>query len=382
MDAVHDQMTMGALAGVRVVDVSGLAPGPFASMILADHGAEVVSVLRPSGDPVAHNFARGKTVVTADLRDPQGREFLRRLCGRADVFVEGSRPGVMENLGLGPETLCGADPRLIYVRLTGYGQSGPLRRRAGHDINYLALSGPLGAIGLTEPVPTLNLLGDFASGSLMAVLGITFALLHRARTGRGQVVDAAIVDGAALLSTSQLASVAQGEWSGLGRSMLSGAAPFYGVYRCRDGRWFSVGAYEPKFYANLLRVLDIDADLDRQHVTTTWPQLRGQMAEVFATRTRDEWTDAFADVDACAEPVLDMAELAGHPHLAARGTVVARDGRVEAAPAPRLSDSPGRPGEPPEAVTDSTRRLMLSVGYSTAEADRLIQHWHQSAHPR
>jgi alpha-methylacyl-CoA racemase len=309
-------------------------------MLLADFGAQVVSVERPhqeSFDPSTF-FSRGKRSIVVDLRAKGGTDVIRRLAGQADVFLEGYRPGTMERRGLGPDVLLGDNPRLVYARLTGYGQDGPYAQRAGHDINYIALAGALGTLGNERPVPPLNILGDFAGGSVNAVTGIMLALFERERTGLGQIVDAAMVDGVALLLAAQLSEQAIGKWAGRGTSLLSGAAPYYGVYECADGGWFAVGAIEARFYAHMLAVLDLDAaSIPNRDDPGEWAALRCRFAEVFASESRDHWTKAFADVDGCGMPVLELDELAQDPHLASRRTVVVENGNLEASPAPRLA---------------------------------------------
>lgn len=367
----------GALAGNRVLDVSTLGPGPYATMLLADMGADVVSVVRPrssapDGPDPSSWFQRGKRSLEIDLRAEHGPELVRRLAVQCDVFLEGYRPGTMERRGLGPADLHALHPRLIYTRLTGWGQQGPYSGQAGHDINYIAVGGALGVLGEDAPVPPLNLLGDFASGSLLAVLGTVLALYERERTGIGQVVDAAMVDGAALLASSQLAELSRGEWRGRGRSVLSGVAPFYGVYRCADGRYFSVGAIEPKFYALLLAGLGQPDELcASQYDETLWPELRASFAACFATRTQAAWEDVFRHGDACAFPVRELDELTGDPHLAARGTVLPTSwppGGVQAAPAPRLSGSPVvAPHGPRESGPDA---VLSSFGVSRHDQER------------
>ena len=287
--------TAGPLAGVSVIDVSTMGPGPFASMVLADFGAEVIEIRRPVPNEVdaADQFVRGKQQLTIDLRAPGGAELIARLTDAADVFLEGYRPGTMERRGLGPAVLMERNPRLVYTRLTGWGQDGPYAGLAGHDINYVAIGGPLGAVGHDAPVPALNLLGDFASGSFPAVLGTVLALLARERTGRGQVVDAGMVDGAAYLLFAQFCELGLGQWHGRGTGMLSGAAPFYGVYQCADGRWMSVGSIESKFYTRLLDGLGLGRDLlARQYDRAHWPADRAVIARVFAAHPRDHWAAA------------------------------------------------------------------------------------------
>jgi alpha-methylacyl-CoA racemase len=364
------------LSGIKVVDVSALGPGPFCSMLLSDYGADVVAVERPqreSFDPSAF-FSRGKRSVVVDLRADGGADVIRRLAAAADVFLEGYRPGTMERRGLGPEVLLADNPRLVYTRLTGYGQDGPYALRAGHDINYIALAGPLGVIGSDQPVPPLNILGDFASGSVNAVTGVMLALFERERTGRGQVVDAAMVDGAAMLLTAQLAEYACGTWRGRGTSLLSGCAPFYGVYKCADGGWFAVGAIEDRFYLQLLKVLGLDpAELPDRDDRANWESLRGRFEAVFAAEPREHWSRAFADVDGCGIAVLDIDELQADPHLAERGTIAMRDGTLQAAPAPRLSGSAFPIRRPVVKRGQHTREVLLEHGFSDNEIGDLTR---------
>jgi alpha-methylacyl-CoA racemase len=358
-----------------VLDLSALGPGPFCSMLLADYGADVVSVVRPNPEPFdpAPMFSRGKRTVVVDLRADGGPEVLRRLAGGVDVFLEGFRPGTMERRGLGPEQLLADNPRLVYARLTGYGQRGPYAMRAGHDITYIAVAGALGAIGRTEPIPPLNIVGDFAGGSVNAAMGIALALFERERTGRGRVVDAAMVDGAALLMMAQLAFHGLGQWDGLGTSTLSGNAPYYGSYRCADGRWFAVGAIEDRFYLELLGLLGLDptgvADRDDP---ANWPHLREQFASVFAAEPRDHWTKVFGDSDACGAAVLAIDELVDDPHLSARSTVVVHDGLAQPSPAPRFGTAGSTLDPLPVRSRPSgptTRAVLAQSGFSDAEID-------------
>jgi alpha-methylacyl-CoA racemase len=364
----------GPLAGVSVIDVSTMGPGPFASMVLADFGAEVIEIRRPVPGEVdaADQFVRGKDQLTIDLRAPGGAELIARLTDTADVFLESYRPGTMERRGLGPAELMERNPRLVYTRLTGWGQDGPYASRAGHDINYVAIGGPLGAVGFDTPVPAMNLLGDFASGSFPAVLGTVLALLARERTGRGQVVDAGMVDGAAYLLFAQFCELGRGEWQGRGTGMLSGVAPFYGVYRCADGQWMSVGAIERKFFAQLLDGLGLGRELlGRQHDRAHWPAARAAIAEVFATRPRDHWAAVFAGTDACAYPVLELAETASDAHVTARGSVQMDDeGRPNVRPAPRLSETPGIAGEPRRIDRAAQCDLLTSRGIAAGDIRR------------
>ncbi len=375
--SAHESATLGPgpLAGIKVLDVSSLGPGPFCSMLLSDYGADVVAVERPqreSFDPSAF-FSRGKRSIMVDLRAAGGADVIRRLASTVDVFLEGYRPGTMERRGLAPDVLLGDNPRLVYARLTGYGQTGPYARRAGHDINYLAVAGALGAIGTEYPVPPLNILGDFASGSLNAALGIILAVFERERTGRGQIVDAAMIDGAALLLTAQLAEHSSGQWRGRGTSVLSGAAPFYGVYQCSDGGWFAVGAIEQRFYDQMLKALGLhDVVLPSRDDPLEWAGLRATLADVFATETRDHWEKEFADIDGCGSPVLEIDELANDPHLAQRATIVSSaHGQLQAGVAPRLSGSDPALGERVKAPGWHTAEVLAERGFDADEIARL-----------
>ena len=371
MAVTSDDVQPRPLAGLRVVDVSALAPGPFATMILADFGADVIAVERPEPDPFATRtwLGRGKRYVTVDLRSPDGPAVVARLAADADVFVEGYRPGAMERLGLGPEELTAANPRLVYARVTGWGQDGPYAQRAGHDINYIAIAGALGVIGRDEPVPPANLVGDFASGSYMAVMGILVALYERQASGRGQVVDAAMVDGAALLITGQLGLAASGGWGRRGTNLLDGSAPFYGTYRCADGRFLAVGAIEEPFWLALLEGLGVQDDetFAGRADPGRWPEQRQRLAARFAERPRDDWVRLLGECDACVTPVLELDELPGDEHLRARRTVLCREGITEAAPAPRLSRTPGQPGEPAGAKDSGTDAVLAVAGFTPPE---------------
>ena len=345
-----------------MVELAGIGPGPHAAMVLADLGADVVRVDRPAGglrigdpdrpDPVL----RGRRRVLADLKDPAGREAVLALAERADVLIEGYRPGVAERLGVGPDDCRARNPRLVYGRMTGWGQDGPLARRAGHDINYVSITGALHAIGPADgrPVLPLNLVGDFGGGSMLLLVGVLAALWEAGRSGHGQVVDAAMVDGASLLMQMTWALHGQGHWADArGANLLDGGTPFYDTYTCADGRHVAVGPLEPRFYAQFLAGLGLDpADLPAQDDRAGWPTLRARFAEVLATRTRDEWAAVFDGTDACVTPVLALGEVAAHPHLAARGTVVAPDGVAQAAPAPRFSRTPAALNGSPTAPED------------------------------
>jgi alpha-methylacyl-CoA racemase len=367
----------GPLTGIRVLDLSALGPGPFASMILADFGAEVISVRRPGGIPFgpAEHMARGKAVMGVNLQDPRGRDLVLCLACQSDILLEGFRPGVMERLGLGPEEAMARNPRLIYGRLTGWGQTGPYAGRAGHDLNYLAISGALGASGLDQPQAPPAFLGDLANGSYLMVMGLMMALFERERTGQGQVIDAAIVDGAAFMLTALFGERASGGWKGgRGTHMLSGAAPFYGTYQCADGRWFAVGAIEPQFYDAFLRALgldDVEPSAIAQMDTQRWPELRGRVAEVFRARTRSEWAAVFGGIDACGTPVLEIEELLDDPHLSERGIIASDNHRLRAAPAPRLSRHPALARPPAEWVRPDLSAILDRAGVSSRLIDEL-----------
>ncbi|NBE83421.1 CaiB/BaiF CoA transferase family protein [Micromonospora rubida] len=362
----------GPLAGVRVLELAGIGPGPFAAMLLADLGADVVRVDRPEpgalsvGDPRRDLLNRGKRSVVVDLKHPDGAEVVLGLADRAAIVIEGWRPGVAERLGIGPEAALERNPGLVYGRMTGWGQHGPLAPVAGHDIDYIAVAGalhPIGRPGGPPQIP-LNLVGDFGGGALYLVVGC-LAALHVARTtGRGQVVDAAIVDGAAHLTTMFAGLLAGGAWQPeRGRNLLDGGAPFYDVYPTADGGHLAVGALEPQFYAELLRLLGLaDADLPAQHDVAGWPVLRARFAEVFAGRTRDEWTTLFEGTDACVAPVLSLAEAQRHPHLVARATFEEHFGVRQPAVAPRLSQTPGAIGGSPPVPGADTEAVLTEWG--------------------
>ncbi|MFE5211450.1 CaiB/BaiF CoA transferase family protein [Streptomyces sp. NPDC056600] len=339
----------GPLDGVRVLELAGIGPGPFAAMLLGDLGADVVRVDRPGGiavapDPRYDVTHRNKRSVVLDLKSPDGAERVLDLAERADILVEGYRPGVAERLGVGPEACHARNPRLVYGRMTGWGQDGPLADRAGHDISYLAPTGVLGMIGEAgrPPVVPVNLLGDFAGGSLYLVTGVLAALHHARATGAGQVVDAAIVDGVAHLSALIHGMLAGGQWQDRrGANLLDGGCPYYGVYACADGGHIAVGALEPQFYARFLDLLGLPEFRDAHVDLSRWPALREAVAARFATRDRDEWAAVFEGSDACVAPVLSLREAPHHPHLAARSTFVEHSGIVQPAPAPRFSLTPG-----------------------------------------
>ncbi|GAA0464560.1 CoA transferase [Actinoplanes capillaceus] len=352
----------GPLDGIRVVELAGLAPAPFGCMILADLGADVVLVDRPGGTGPIGPMQRGRRRVTVDLKSETGRAELLGLIERADVLVEGYRPGVAERLGFGPDDCERINPRLIYARMTGWGQDGPLAKAAGHDIDYIAISGALEPLGRPgeRPHAPVNLLGDFAGGGMLLAVGVLAALVERGVSGRGQVVDAAMVDGSSLLMTFLHGFLAEGRWpGGRGQNLLDGGAPFYDTYQASDGGYLAVGSLEPQFYAALLQGLglDDDPDLPGQFDVAAWPELRRRFTERFASRTRDEWASIFEGLDACVSPVLSLTEAPDHPHNRARNAFIEVDGVVQPAPAPRLSRTPA---PTPEAVKPATVTEILS----------------------
>jgi len=346
----------GPLAGVRVVELAGLGPAPHAAMILADLGADVVRIDRPDAAAADAGDAllRGRRLVVLDLKRAEEVATLLDLVVRADVLVEGFRPGVAERLGVGPDECLARNPGLVYARVTGWGQDGPLAGSAGHDVNFIGLSGALHAMGDPDrpPVPPLNLVGDYGAGSMLVVVGVLAALLERESSGKGQVVDAAMVDGTALLSQSLLGLRDQGRWTDeRGANLLDGSAPFYRTYACADGRYVAVGALEPQFFAALVEGLGLaGADLGPQYDTVGWPAMRATFAAAFTARSRDEWAEQFAALDACVTPVLSYGEAPAHPHLHARRTYVQDAAGTQAAPAPRFSRTPAERPRPPRAV--------------------------------
>lgn len=367
----------GPLHGVRVIELVGIGPGPFAGMLLADLGADVIRVDRPGGAalvvPTAQDvLSRGRPSVALDLKNPRAIEVVLELVERADILIEGFRPGVTERLGLGPEACHSRNPQLVYGRITGWGQDGPLSQTAGHDVNYISVAGaldPIGRAGGPPQIP-LNLLGDFAGGSMYLVTGVLAALTHARTSGEGQVVDAAITDGAAHLLGMQLSMQAAGLWSTeRGTNLLDSGAPYYDVYETSDGRWMSVGALEPRFYDVLISVLGLEDVPDRNDIGQ-WPALGKVLAETFATRTQAEWTALFDGTDACVAPVVPMHEAAQHPHNVARGTYVDEGGVVQPAPAPRFSHTPATLTTPPERPGANTAEALAAWGIT--DIDQLI----------
>jgi alpha-methylacyl-CoA racemase len=385
---VADHSPAGPLAGVRVIELAGIGPGPFCGMLLADLGAEVIRVDRPGGPPMpvpqrTDVTSRGKKRIVVDLKHPRGTEVVLRLAAASDALTEGYRPGVAERLGVGPADCWARNPALVYGRMTGWGQDGPLASSAGHDIAYIAVTGALHAIGRAggPPQVPVNYLGDFGGGSMFLALGVVAALLSARASGRGQVVDAAIVDGAAVLQAMTYGLLADGSWTDQrGVNRLDTGAPYYDVYETADGRHMAVGALEPQFYAEFTRLLfapePVPGDLPAQHDQARWPELRSRFGARFRERSQAEWSKAFLGTDACVAPVLSMTEAPGDPHLAARGTYVTAGGVVQPAPAPRFGAGP--PGAPISALPAGpigpagadTRAVLTELGFD--DADELL----------
>ncbi|TYO89613.1 CaiB/BaiF CoA transferase family protein [Oceanicella actignis] len=368
----------GPLEGLRVVEMAGLGPCPLAGQLLADLGAEVIVIERASGGPRPHDVNnRGKRSAALNLKTPEGVEAALRLIDRADALIEGFRPGVMEKLGLGPEICHARNPALVYGRMTGWGQSGPLARTAGHDINYLALTGALWMMGERDrpPTPPLNLVADYGGGAMFLLLGVLAALWERGRSGRGQVVDAAMVDGVSAFGGIFRMMSALGAWREERQAnLLDGGAPFYRCYETRDGKYLAVGPLEPQFFAQLLERAGLPAaHLADQNDRANWPERARLYAEVFRSRTRDEWERIFAGSDACVAPVLAPSEAPAHPHNAARGAHVEVEGVLQAAPAPRFDRTPAPAPRPPAPAGADTEAVLREAGLDDAAIDALRQ---------
>jgi alpha-methylacyl-CoA racemase len=365
----------GPLAGLRIIEMAGIGPGPFAGMMLADHGAEVIRIDRPRGMPEPV-LGRSRKSIVVDVKSPEGVEVIRRLAGGADGLLEGLRPGVMERLGLGPDLLLADNPRLVYGRMTGWGQFGPYAQSAGHDINYIALAGALHAYGRAgeKPTPPINMVGDFGGGGMMLAFGMVAAMLSAAKTGKGQVIDAAMTDGSAVLMAMIWGFLGSGAWRDeRGVNLLDTGAHFYDTYECADARFVSIGSIEPQFYAELRARAGLadDPEFDAQMNPAQWPRLKEKLTIMFKTRTRDEWCAIMEMTDVCFAPVLSMSEAPSHPHNAARATFVDVGGMTHPAPAPRYSvtvnDVPLRSPRP-GADTDE---LLAAAGYAPADVARL-----------
>ncbi|MBW2270539.1 MAG: CoA transferase [Deltaproteobacteria bacterium] len=373
----------GPLSGVKILEVQGIGPGPFCTMMLSDMGAEVVRIDRAqnakpdkSGPPPGDFLARGRRSVALDFKHPDGIAAMLRLVEDADVLIEGFRPGVMERLGLGPDVCLERNPRLVYARMTGWGQDGPLASAAGHDINYIALAGALAHIGRAgqAPVAPLNLVGDFGGGGMLCAYGVVCALVERATSGKGQVVDVAMIDGVASLMTILHAAQQSGWWrEERGTNLLDGGSHFYDAFETSDGQYISVGSIEPQFYAELLEKTGLaDEELPAQHDKSQWPAMRERMSEIFKRKSRDEWCEIMEGSDVCFAPVLTMSEAPHHPHMKARGTFVeAGDGKTQAGPSPRFSRTPGAVQGPPPIIGQHTDEVLADFGFSDEEIAKL-----------
>ena len=369
---------MGPLQGLKVLEMAGIGPGPFCAMMLADMGAEVVRIDRLSHKGTGHRanvLNRGRRSIALDLKNPAAVETVLRMMEDADALIEGFRPGVMERLGLGPDVCLERNPRLIFGRMTGWGQSGPLAHTAGHDINYISIAGALGAMGYSDraPAPPLNLVGDFGGGAMYLLTGILAALHERTNSGQGQIIDAAMTDGTASLLSPFFGLMEMNMWTtDRQANKLDGGAHYYGSYECSDGKYISIGSIEPQFYALLLEKCEIkDEEFLAQQDQSAWPQLRGKLEKLFLTKTRSEWSDLMEGTDVCFAPVLDLGEAPSHPHNAARNTYVEFDGVTQPAPAPRFSRTQSQIKSSAAMVGEHTDQILADWGYSENEIEQL-----------
>jgi alpha-methylacyl-CoA racemase len=374
---------MGPLAGFRIVEMAGIGPAPFAAMLFADMGAEVIRVDRrettdlgiPGREPKFDVLHRGRRSVAVDVKSQAGRDVVKRLAAKADAVIEGFRPGVMERLGLGPDVLLQINPKLVFGRMTGFGQEGPLSQAAGHDINYIALAGVLHGIGRKgeAPVPPLNLVGDFGGGGMFLAFGVVCALLEAQKSGKGQVVDAAMVDGSATLMALMYGMFSHGGWKDeRGVNVLDTGSPWYNTYATKDGKWLAVGAIEQRFYAEFIERLGLKmSDLPKQHDRKGWPDLHRLFTETIKSKTRAEWEKIFEGSVACVAPILSLGEVADHPHNAARSTFARRDGVLQPAPAPRFSRTVPEMGAPPRPLGADTDAVLADYGFAAGEIDAL-----------
>jgi alpha-methylacyl-CoA racemase len=374
---------MGPLAGFRIIEMAGIGPAPFAAMLFADMGAEVVRVDRrettdlgiPGREPKFDVLHRGRRSIAVDVKAEGGRDVVKRLVVKADAVIEGFRPGVMERLGLGPDVLMQINPKLVFGRMTGFGQDGPLAQAAGHDINYIALAGVLHAIGRKgeAPLPPLNLVGDFGGGGMFLAFGVVCALLEAQRSGKGQVVDAAMVDGSATLMALMYGMFSHGGWKDeRGVNVLDTGAPWYNTYQTKDGKWLAVGAIEKRFYEAFIERLGLKmSDLPKQHERQSWPDLHRRFTDIIKSKTRAEWERIFEGSDACVAPILSLGEVADHPHNAARGTFAKREGVLQPAPAPRFSRTVPEMGAPPRPLGADTDAVLGGYGFAAGEIDAL-----------
>ncbi|MBA4809595.1 MAG: carnitine dehydratase [Acidimicrobiaceae bacterium TMED77] len=372
---------MGPLDGKQIIEIAGIGPGPFCAMVLADLGAEVIRVDRASAvpdefpdGPSMDLLNRGRDSIAVDLKKEEGVETVLRLVENADALIEGFRPGVAERLGIGPEKCLNRNPKLIYGRMTGWGQYGSYSQMAGHDINYIALSGVLGLIGREDesPVPPVNLIGDFGGGGMLLALGICAALVETAESGKGQVVDAAMTDGSALLATMVHSFAAMGIWGKRGTNMLDTGAPFYDVYECADGEYISLGSIEPQFYSELMRITGLEnEDMPSQMDRTNWGQAKKRIKEKIRSKSREEWVQLMEGSDVCFAPVLSIDEAIQHPHNRERETFVEISGVMQPAPAPRFSRTPSEISSPPPHPGQQTDQILSQQGFSKEEIDSL-----------
>ena len=376
---------MGPLAGYRIIEMAGIGPAPFAGMLFADMGAEVIRVDRreatdlglPGREPKYDVLHRGRQSIAVDVKAESGREVVKRLVAKADAIIEGFRPGVMERLGLGPDVLLAINPKLVFGRMTGFGQEGPMAAAAGHDIDYIALSGALHCIGRKgeAPVPPLNLVGDFGGGGMFLAFGVVCAVLEAQKSGKGQVVDAAMVDGSATLMAGIYGMYSHGAWKDeRGVNVLDTGSPWYNTYRTKDGKWLAVGAIERRFYEEFVQRLGLQlSQLPAQHDRKGWPDLQRRFADTILSKTRAEWERIFEGSDACVAPVLSLGEIAEHPHNAARGTFVRRDDVLQPAPAPRFSRTVPEMGAPPREAGIDTDAVLRDFGFTGSEIDTLME---------
>ncbi|MBM4206228.1 MAG: CoA transferase [Gammaproteobacteria bacterium] len=368
----------GPLSGVRVIELAGIGPGPFCGMMLSDMGADVIRVDRMGAPARRSNdvLARNRRSIAVDLKQPQGVETVLRLASKADALFEGFRPGVTERLGLGPESCMARNPKLVYGRMTGWGQDGPMAQAAGHDINYIGLSGALHAIGRAgqKPVPPLNLVGDFGGGGMLLAFGMVCALLEAQKSGKGQVVDAAMVDGAASLMAMFYTMAAGGVFTDKrGTNLLDGGAHFYDTYETKDGQFICIGSIEPQFYALLVEKAGLDKERFSQQMNSArWGEYKDELTRVFKTKTRDEWCAIMEGTDVCFSPVLSVLEAPKHPHNVARGTFITLDGVVQPAPAPRFSRTEGAVRNSARIPGEDSRAVLESAGFTGKEIDALI----------
>ncbi|WPB87514.1 CaiB/BaiF CoA transferase family protein [Sediminicoccus rosea] len=368
---------MGPLHGLKILEIAGIGPGPFCAMLLADLGAEVIRIERAEGPAGSRQDVslRNRRSLALDLKKPEAIQAVLRMAETSDALIEGFRPGVMERLGLGPEAVRARNPRLVYGRMTGWGQEGPMAKLAGHDINYIALTGALHAMGRAgePPAPPLNLVGDYGGGGMLLAMGLLAALLERERSGQGQVVDAAMVDGAALLMAPIFGMKARGRWGDeRAANLLDGAASFYDSYACACGGFVAVGPIEPAFFDEMVAKMGLDPSLfEGRMEPARWPAHKALLAAAFMTKTRDEWAAIFAESDACVAPILSMEEAPQHPHNAARGSFVDHHGAMQPAPAPRFSRTPGGLTAPPPLRGEHSREVLAEFGFSEAEINAL-----------